>query len=117
MVTLNKIKKYETTSDLEKFVKEEIIYQLEGYDKAEDFFNDLFNHGCVSGMIGSLIYYTDTKKFYTDFSSEIDDLIDEAEESTGEPLQFKTPKTNSMAWFGFEETARHIYSECGGEEW
>mgnify|MGYP005993013917 CR=1 FL=1 len=34
------------------------------YDDIKNFFSDLQQHGCVSGMISSLIYYVDTHKFY-----------------------------------------------------
>jgi hypothetical protein len=115
MVTLNKIKKYETQSDLEKAVKDIIINEIDG--DAEMFFQDLFNHGCISGMIGALIYFEDTKKFYIDNMDDIDDLADEMEQYTGETLKPTSPRYNWLAWFGFEETARNIYSNCGGTEW
>jgi hypothetical protein len=49
----------------------------------ETFFSDLLPHGCQSGMIGSLIYYTDTHKFYDKHYYEIESLREALEDSAG----------------------------------
>lgn len=77
----------------------------------ETFFSDLLNHGCQSGMIGSLIYYTDTHKFYDRHYYEIENLREELEEEFGEPLRPKGDLKNWYAWMAFEETARSVADE------
>jgi len=74
------------------------------------FFSDLLRHGCQSGMIGGLIYYTDTKKFYDKFYDEIEDIRENIRKELG-PVQPKGDLKNWYAWLGFEETARKIASE------
>ncbi len=72
------------------------------------FFNDLLSNGCASGMINSLIYYSDTHKFYNKYYNQIEDLRHDYEDSTGLPLTIKGDLKNFMAWFAFEETAYYL---------
>jgi hypothetical protein len=75
------------------------------------FFTDLLQHGCQSGMIAKLIYYSDTHAFYDKYYHEIEEIRYELEESLGEPLQPKGDLKNWYAWLAFEETARKIADE------
>ncbi len=110
---LTKIKelKKQTDNDLKAYVCNYIIDDYKTDDDIKIFFKDLFNHGCVSGMVGGLVYYKDTKEFFIDFMDEIDEIVNEFQDSTGEPIKFDTPTYNSKAWFGFEEMARNINNE------
>jgi len=83
-----------------------------GYD-ITDFFADLLQHGCQSGMIGSLIYYCDTHKFYDTHYAEIEHLRYELETAIGVPLQPQGDLKNWYAWVAFEETARSMADELG----
>ena len=80
-------------------------------------------HGCVSGIVSELIYYSDTLKFYKKYKDEINSLLSELMQSMGcyslidifgknfdeeDPLIIDTHNQNLMAWFGFEETLRNI---------
>jgi hypothetical protein len=93
---------------------------------------DLMYGGCQSGMVGHLIYYTDTVKFYKKHQKEIDALLKEAFDSTGytspkdlfgdkwddsDPLAREDINQNLLAWFGFEETARNIARKAGVEDY
>lgn len=77
------------------------------------FFSDLLSHGCQSGMIGSLIYYSDTHKFYDSHYDEIETVREELEDAFGESLHPKGDLKNWFAWMAFEETARIISDELG----
>lgn len=83
------------------------------YDTITGFFSDLLQHGCQSGMIGSLIYYCDTHKFYDAHYSEIEAIRYELEQSFGEALKPNGDLKNWYAWLGFEEIARQLASELG----
>jgi len=100
-------------------IKYVVDYALEDYDSDEEiknFFKDLANHGCISGMISGLIYTSETHAFYDKFYHEIEELRHEFESSTGEPLPIKdNDLKNFLAWFGFEETARLIADKIGLE--
>jgi uncharacterized Zn finger protein (UPF0148 family) len=91
-----------------------IDYILDDYKSDEDiktFFGDLFSYGCASGMIGSLIYYSDTHKFYDEYYDEIEELREEYESEIGEPLKVEGDLKNFYAWFGFQETAWRLANE------
>ncbi len=80
-------------------------------------------HGCVSGIVSELVYYSDTLKFYKKYKDEINSLLSELMQSMGcyslkdifgknfddeDPLCIDTQNQNLIAWFGFEETLRNI---------
>lgn len=115
-----KIKAKTLKSQLEKLksdnlLKDYVIDYALNYEENEinSFFNDVLQHGCVSGMISTLIYYTDTAKFYDEYYSEIEELREELEESYGTPIVVKGDLKNFYAWLAFEETARKLSDELG----
>ena len=60
-------------------VKNEVInYLLEMSQDSEDaegILDDIVNHGCQSGMVNHLVYYTDTVKYFEDHEIEIDNFV------------------------------------------
>lgn len=105
------------SSELKTAVCKMIIDQFDGYEEAEGFFNDLFQHGCQSGMIGELIYYRDTHKFAKKHIEDILELKTELEEAMGQPVidRNKGDELNFLAWLAFEEIARELAGELGLE--
>ena len=100
-----------------------ILMEQGNAENIESYINDLLQHGCQSGMVGELIYYTDTVAFYKKYQKEIKEMLKEIMQETG----FTSPKElfgekwddedifaeddlnqNLLAWFGFEETVRKI---------
>lgn len=82
------------------------------------FIKDLAYGGCVSGLIGELIYYSDTQEFYTNNQDDIEELIQEFMHEVGcEFLQklHEGTYSNNAAWFAFEETAFRISRNLGLE--
>lgn len=75
------------------------------YAHVGNFFQDLCHHGCVSGMIPDLVSYADTHRFFDAHYGEIDELRQEFEDSTGEPLKINGDLKNALAWFAFEQIA------------
>lgn len=82
-------------------------------DNPKDFFEELTQYGCISGMVSSLIYYCDTHAFYEEHYDEIEELRSEYEDNFGEPLKIKDDLKNFLAWFAFEETAYRLSLEFG----
>lgn len=98
----------ELLANTDNKLEKDIIRDLISEDEPENYIKDVLSHGCSSGVVCKLIYYTDTKKYFSKFMEEIEELKDEMEESTGEPLNIGTPMSNWLAWFGYEETIRKI---------
>lgn len=90
---------------LEKRVNEIIEENLQ---ENPTWVDDLMSHGCVSGMVGELIYYHQTHEWFDTYYEEIMELVEEYEEMLGEKLQWQGDMKNWFAWFSFEETARKL---------
>ncbi len=122
---INKIRKLkaETTNKLKVEVLNYIADTYKTDEEIKGFVGDLLQHGCQSGMIGFLIYYTDTSKFFDKYENEIEELITENMESQGvetRPLFIEglngsaenlAQEKNLLSWFAFEEMVRAINDE------
>ena len=65
-LTLSNIKaiKRDTESQLTKRVCNYVISRWGDYDVKKHIFTDVLHYGCQSGVVGELIYYSDTVRFY-----------------------------------------------------
>jgi hypothetical protein len=123
MTTSKKIAKPENETKLQRVVR--LWLNNSGMDYQNGWrgaYRDLEYGGCQSGLVGKLIYYHDTVKFYKRHQSEIDALLKERCDDCGmspaelfgdkwdkeDPLARDTFNQNLLAWFGFEETASQI---------
>lgn len=121
LTNLRSIKRNATP--LEKRVCNYVIDEWGNYDDKKNIFTDVLNYGCQSGMVGFLIWYSDTVRFYKQYKSEIDELLYHTMYETGiyslpelfgkkwdeeDPLGNSDFNMNLLAWFGFEETLRKI---------
>lgn len=59
------------------------------HDDVKAFFHDLSCHGCESGIVRSLIYYTDTHAFFDTHYDEIQREKNEWETGCDEPLRIE----------------------------
>lgn len=119
---VNEIKK-ETNNKLTKKVCNYIMNKWSDYTDKKGIFTDVLRYGCISGIVGELIYYSDTVAFYNKYKNEINELLAEQMWNFGasspcelfgdkweneDPLANDTSNQNLLAWFGFEETLRNI---------
>lgn len=88
-----------------------VINEALAHENIPNFFADLQRFGCQSGMINSLIYYSDTHAFFDQYYNEIEELKSEIEDSLNEPLMIRGDLKNWLAWFAFEEVAFQISNE------
>ncbi|CAL2095621.1 conserved protein of unknown function [Tenacibaculum sp. 190524A02b] len=102
-------------NSIRNFVAKEILTCHQDEDEIQYFFEGLFQHGCVSGWVYSLTYYSQTHKFYNEYYNEIECLRLDYEDSIGHPLTIKGDLKNFLAWFAFEETAYQLANELGLE--
>lgn len=86
---------------------------------------EVVQHGCVSGIVNSLIYYDDTKAFYDKHEKEIWDLATEEADNVFSSNVFSylaqlkgaaditgaTSMKNLMAWWAVEMTCHNILNE------
>ena len=124
-LTLQNIKELKQNSDnaLTKKVCNYVISNWQDYDDKKSIFTDVLNYGCQSGVVGELIYYSDTMAFYEKYREEINELLSNLMNECGfydlsslfrdkwdkeDPLINDCTNQNLLAWFGFEETLRNI---------
>ena len=108
---------------LQKRVCNYVIDEWGNYDDKKNIFTDVLHYGCQSGMVGFLIWYSDTTAFYKKYKEEINELLYDVQASTGlygmkdlfgkkwdeeDPLAIEDYNQNLLAWFGFEETLRNV---------
>lgn len=97
---LNKILK-ETDNTLLKEVTEELLDKIkdEGEEETKLYIQDVLMYGCSSGIVTSLISYTDTKKFFIKHMDEIFNILNESMQEEPRLLELDA---NKLAWFGYE---------------
>jgi hypothetical protein len=114
---------------LHKYVVESIVENAtDNYTNHEGFIKQVtarvedVQHGCSTGIVSELIYYSDTVAFYEKYKTEINSLLYEMLEDTGcsiqelfgdrfekdDPLCIETNNQNLLAWFGYEEINNKI---------
>ena len=117
-----------STNNLFAWVIDDILEDTEGYrgteiEQLESRLSEILEHGCISGTVSSLVYYSDTKKFYEEHKEDINALLYENMEECGvyelnslfgdkfdkeDPLCIDTTNQNLLAWFGYEEVTRKL---------
>ena len=122
LTNIRNIKK-ESNEKLVKGVCNYIIGKWQDYTDKKYIFGDVLNYGCQSGIVGSLIYYSDTVAFYKRHKEAINELLYEEMSNSGiyspailfgnkwdkeDMLCIEAYNQNLLAWFGFEETLRKI---------
>ena len=102
-------------------------------EELKGYISNIIEQGCISGCVSSLIYYSDTVKFFNCYRKEILKLFKEFicdnnlyENSEGlyikiydtviykNQKKFTTEEKNSLTWFAYEEVVYRIaveYSE------
>ena len=123
---LQKLKKEATP--LQKNTINYVLDKWEDYNSKTDIFTDVLYYGCEAGTVGYLIYYDDIKAFYKKYKKDIQDLLYELMDETGEhnianlfnrpreeekwdvndPFANDVQNQNLLAWFGFEEALRSV---------
>lgn len=116
--------KRHSASPLTKAVCDFVIRRWHDYTNKERIFTDVLSHGCVSGCVAELVYYSQTTAFYEKYQMEINTLLTESmrEAEVQSPKDMfqewedsdyfaeGTNNKNLLAWYGFEVTLRRIAS-------
>ena len=123
-LTRENLEKMRGKSALTDYVLDYVLDRWNDYTDKTAIFSDVLKHGCQSGIVTSLIYYSDTYKFYDEHKEEINALLYDLMAETGlynpselfgdkwdreDPLALDVNK-NLLAWFAFEETLHAIAS-------
>lgn len=98
-------------TELKKRVQE--IIEAQGTkEEQQSYMQDVLRHGCISGMVGELIYTKDCQEWYDTYYNDIEELRIQFEVELREPLEIgDRDLKNTYAWFSFEETVRELYED------
>ena len=122
----NELEELKKVDELHKYVVNSIIKDAANYygnfiERVKSRVEDV-QHGCSTGIVSGLIYYTDTIAFYKKYKTKINALLYEILEDTGlsiqelfghnfnkkDPLCIEPFNQNLLAWFGYEEINNKI---------
>lgn len=89
---------------------EDMASHAAGYNLPSGFFKDLAYGGCVSGMIGMLVYNMDCKRLYVEHIDSMEAYKEELEGDLGEPIHNTKhfPHYTFVCWLCYEELAYSI---------
>ena len=102
--------KEEADNKLTIAVIDDILNMTDTDEEIISYMNNVINHGCISGVVSSLIYYSDTEKFFKEYAEEIFDLMNEYKENCGEYPNIEL-NSNNLAWFGYETICYELFSQ------
>ena len=114
---LNKLYADAEENSVMRYVIEDIMDGRETAEEMASYINGVLEHGCVSGWVSSLIYYSDTTKFYEEHKEEINEMLYTLLSDVGDynlchmfkdwgeedPLALDMYNQNILAWFAYEE--------------
>lgn len=107
---LDGIESMEIKSNLKNEVLDIVINHIEdceNFEEVRNFMKDLRCYGCSSGMIGELIYYEDTKKFFIENIDEIQDYINQLIQE--HVYSINELDINELSWIVFENIANEYF--------
>lgn len=94
----------EGANNLKKYVINDILEYCDNDNEyILNYIKDVVNHGCVSGIVSSLIYYSDTEKFFNDYANEILEMLEKYGINN-----IKLNK-NNLSWFAYEKICNDLY--------
>lgn len=94
-------------SELTKEVIKIALDNIDDYENPIDYFTDIMEHGCISGIVTELIYYYQTEEFFNRHVDEILEIYNTILEQ-GIELDIEINR-NNLSWLAFEETIKSLY--------
>lgn len=119
---MEKIVEMDSITELEKAVINDILDSVE-FDKNDSLeekndkiinrMENIVEHGCVSGIVFSMIYCSDIENFFDKHVDDILQLIEDDREELGEfPLSPKYEiNRNNLAWYAYEKITYNLLNQ------
>ena len=97
--------KEESNSKLMDEVIDIVLDEAENTNEGiKEYLENVMAYGCQSGVVSSLIYYKDTRAFFSRHFDEIFEIINDND------IEVQELNANELAWIGFEYMAQELYS-------
>ena len=84
-------------------------------EELKDHIKDIVQCGCISGIVPSLVYYSDTTKFFNCYRQEILTMLEDPDKNIYfydtywiDHTKYSVPEKNSLAWLVYENVVYRI---------
>ena len=113
---LNELKRSEEfNSRVERKVINDLINTGLTTEELKDHIKDIVQCGCVSGIVPSLIYYSDTIRFFNCYRKEILTMLTDPDKNIYSEYtyllndkKYSVSQKNDLAWFAYDNTVIRI---------
>ena len=110
---LKKVNQFNTK--LEKRVINDLINTGLTTEELKDHIKDIVQCGCISGIVPSLVYYSDTTKFFNYYRKEILSMLQDPDKNIYSEYtyllnqkKYSVSEKNSLSWFAYDNTVIRI---------
>ena len=113
---LNELKRSEEfNSRVERKVINSLLSTGLTTEELKDHIKDIVQCGCISGIVPSLVYYSDTTKFFNCYRKEILSMLQDPDKNIYseyiyllDQKKYSVSEKNSLSWFAYDNTVIRI---------
>ena len=113
---LNELKKVnQFNTKLEKRVINDLLSTKLSTTELKDYIIDITKYGCISGIVSSLIYYSDTVRFFNNYRQEILTMLTDPDKNIYseytyllDQKKYSVSEKNDLSWFAYDNTVIRI---------
>ena len=105
----------EFNNRVEKKVINDLINTGLSTEELKDHIKDIVQCGCISGIVPSLVYYSDTTKFFNCYRKEILSMLQDPDKNIYSEYiyllsykKYSVSEKNSLSWFAYDNTVIRI---------
>ena len=110
---LKKVNQFNTK--LEKRVINDLLNTGLSTEELKDHIKDIVQCGCISGIVPSLVYYSDTTRFFNCYRQEILTMLTDPDKNIYseytyllDQKKYSVSEKNSLSWFAYDNTVIRI---------
>ena len=100
---------------LEKRVINDLLNTGLSTEELKDHIKDIIQCGCISGIVPSLVYYSDTTKFFNCYRKEILSMLQDPNKNIYseytyllDQKKYSVSEKNYLSWFAYDNTVIRI---------
>lgn len=110
---LKKVNQFNTK--LEKRVINDLLNTGLSTEELKDHIKDIVQCGCISGIVSSLVYYSDTTRFFNCYRQEILTMLTDPDKNIYSEYtyllnqkKYSVSEKNDLSWFAYDNTVIRI---------
>ena len=110
---LKKVNQFNTK--LEKRVINDLLNTGLTTEELKDHIKDIVQCGCISGIVSSLVYYSDTTRFFNCYRQEILTMLTDPDKNIYseytyllDQKKYSVSEKNDLSWFAYDNTVIRI---------